>query len=68
MGVSVSGCKKCSFFGKLAVLCFLETPVLRFALLLYYRRSKEAYFGLSQTSMMESSAKIVNALNVSFLA
>ena len=24
--------KKCSFFGKLGVLCFLETPVLRFAL------------------------------------
>ena len=68
MGVSVSGCKKCSFFGKLGVLCFLETPVLRFALLPYYRRSKEAYFGLSQTSMMESSTKIVNVLNVSFLA
>ena len=26
------------FFGKFDVLCFLETPVLRFALLLYYRR------------------------------
>ena len=30
--------KKCSFFGKCDVLCFLETPVLRFALLPYYRR------------------------------
>ena len=30
--------KKCSFFGKLGVLCFLETPLLRFALLPYYRR------------------------------
>ena len=29
---------KCSFFGKFGVLCFLETPVLRFALLRYYRR------------------------------
>ena len=29
---------KCSFFGKFDVLCFLETPVLRFALLPYYRR------------------------------
>ena len=28
----------CSFFGKFAVLCFPETPVLRFALLPYYRR------------------------------
>ena len=29
--------KKCSFFGKFGMLCFLETPVLRFALLPYYR-------------------------------
>ena len=34
-----SGGKKCSFFGKFGVLCFLETPVLKFALLPYYRRS-----------------------------
>ena len=34
----VSGGKKCSFFGKFGVLSFLETPVLRFALLPYYRR------------------------------
>ena len=27
-----SGGKKCSFFEKFGVLCFLETPVLRFAL------------------------------------
>ena len=26
------------FFGNFGVLCFLETPVLRFALLPYYRR------------------------------
>ena len=36
--VCVSGGKKCSFFGKFGVLCFLETPVLRFALLPDYRR------------------------------
>ena len=36
--VCVSGGKKCSFFGKFGVLCFLEIPVLRFALLPYYRR------------------------------
>ena len=29
---------KCSFFGKFDVLCFLETLVLRFALLPYYRQ------------------------------
>ena len=36
--VCVSGGKKCSFFWKFGVLSFLETPVLRFALLPYYRR------------------------------
>ena len=34
----VSGGKKCLFFGNFGMLCFLETPVLRFALLPYYRR------------------------------
>ena len=37
--VCVSGGKKCSFFGKFGVLCLLETPILRFALLPYYRRN-----------------------------
>ena len=32
--MGVSGGKICSFFGKSGVLCFLETPVLRFALVL----------------------------------
>ena len=36
--VCVSGGKKCLFFGKFGVLCFLETPVLRFALLSHYQR------------------------------
>ena len=31
--VCVSGCKKCSFFGKFGVLCFPETLVLRSAFL-----------------------------------
>ena len=35
--VCVSGGKKCSLFGKLGMLSFLETPVLRFALLPYYQ-------------------------------
>ena len=35
--VYVSMGKKCLFFGKFGVLCFLETPVLRFALLAYYQ-------------------------------
>ena len=33
----VSGGKKRSFFQKIGVLCFLERPALRFALLPYYR-------------------------------
>ena len=36
--VCISGGKKCLFSGNFGVLCFLETPVLRFALLPYYRR------------------------------
>ena len=36
--VCVSGGKKESFFGKFGVLCFFETPVLRFTLLPSYRR------------------------------
>ena len=36
--VCVSRGKKCLFFGNFGVLCFLETPVLRFALLPYYKR------------------------------
>ena len=41
-GESQNSCggKKCSFFGKLGGL-FLETPVLRFTLLPYYRRNKD---------------------------
>ena len=41
--VSVSGGKKCQFFKKFSMLCFLRTPVLRFALLPYYRRLKSFY-------------------------
>ena len=33
----ISRGKKCSFFGKYGELCFLETPVLTFTLLVYYR-------------------------------
>ena len=37
-GRCVSGGKKCSFFEQFGVFCFIETPVLRFPLLPYYRR------------------------------
>ena len=32
------GGKKCSFFGKFGVFCFLETPILKFTLLPYHHR------------------------------
>ena len=38
--VCVSRGKKCSFFVESGVLYFLETPVLRFARLSYYRRNR----------------------------
>ena len=36
--VCLSGGKKCLFFGKFPVSCFLVMPVLRLALLPYYRQ------------------------------
>ena len=36
--VCVSGGTKCFFFGNFGVLCFPETPVLRFTFLPYSRR------------------------------
>ena len=41
--VCVSGGKKCLFFGNFGVLCFPETPILRFALFPYYRRISEMF-------------------------
>ena len=52
----ISTLQKCSFFGKFGVLYFLEPPVLRFALLPFYRqfhqylcylRFSTAYFDLN---------------------
>ena len=37
MFVCISGSMKYSFFRKFGVLCFLETPILKFVLLPYYR-------------------------------
>ena len=41
--ICVSGGKKCSFFGKFGVLCFLQTSILRFGLFRYYRRYMKTY-------------------------
>ena len=42
----------CSFFGKFGMRCFLETPFLRFALLLYYRRFKKYFLVSLQQSWL----------------
>ena len=54
MYLCVSGGKKCSFCGKFGLLCFLETLVLRFALLLHYR-------------LVELFPKIVNIIEDEYL-
>ena len=57
------GVKKCSFFGKFGVLCFLETPVLRFVLLPYYRRLNlfEKYFSSKNISGYIMKYSMVNS-------
>ena len=55
--VCVSGVKKCSLFGKFGMICFLQAPVLRFALLPHYRRSKvEAGFLRGKASIFKICA------------
>ena len=66
----VSGGRKCSFFGKFGVLCFLETPVVMFALLPYYWRnikvwrnagevlSKKYFYGLPSTKYSYKSNEL----------
>ena len=49
------GGKKCSFFEKFAMFCFLVTSVLRFALLPYYRRD-----------ITFISSQFVSLLNIQF--
>ena len=55
-------CKKCLFFGKFGVLCFLETPVLRFALLAYYRHlfNQELTYPAPEMSIRGSQQKKYN--------
>ena len=62
--VCVSGGKKCSFFEKFGVLFLLETPVLRFALLPYYRqlqfpltRFSQSFFRISLSSFYFAKKK-----------
>ena len=59
--VCVSGGKKCSLFGKISALCFLGTPVLRFALLPYYRQTYPA----STKSLNCTAKRIATTIPVS---
>ena len=55
--VCVSVSKKRSFFGKIGVLCFFETPVLRFTFLLYCRQIVDPI--LQWTFRLASDALII---------
>ena len=56
--------KKCSFFGKFGVLCFLETPVLRFALLPYYWRDIESKKSHTKKYIRKERNKPLSAINL----
>ena len=45
------GGEKCLFFREFGILCFLETPVLRFALLPYYRDLPKKFHSNLQTNV-----------------
>ena len=61
--MSVSGSKKCSFFRKFRVLYFLVIPVLRFALLPYYRRYKVALANILLTSNTVTHATYMSLIS-----
>ena len=46
------------FYGNFGVLCFLETPVLRFALLLYSRRTNSSF--LIEITVVPSGSSFAN--------
>ena len=55
------GVRNVRFFGKFDVLCFLETPVFRFALLPYCRRNNAFDFG-RDVRKKKSSNSLVSIL------
>ena len=69
LDVCLSGSKKCLFFGKFGVLCFLEIPFLRFALLPYFRRVVGIHriFTVSTNSFTSSGFNLVQVLLPSLL-
>ena len=62
----ISGGKKCLFFEKFGVLCFLVTFVLKFALLPYYRRiTVGAYLHMRPLMRLTLPSRIVVMLVIS---
>ena len=64
----VSGGKICSFFGKFGMLCFLETNILRFALLPYHRRLNPAYSKRTLASAVRINYFYIRLSNQSYCA
>ena len=61
----LSGGKKYSFFGRFDVFCFLETTVLRFALLPYYRRyfRKTQFLSQNKNAMTQKPRPLFPQIN-----
>ena len=51
------------FFGKFDVLCFLETPVLRFILLPYYRRNLGLDLSINNTVKLDTKSASQDPVN-----
>ena len=65
--VCVSWGKKCLFFGKFDVLCFLETSVLRFVFLPYYQRTCLFIRNLPQRRFDATFIHVLNLKLFSFI-
>ena len=56
----LSGGKKCSFYRKFGMLCFLETPVLRFTLLPYYWQIRGNTFNIYNRNSIWNNLLVVS--------
>ena len=54
------GGNKCSLLRKFDVLCFLETPVLRFGLLPYYRQYKGIILRVDEKMILKDTGSYVS--------
>ena len=66
--MSVSESNKLSFFGNVGVLCFLETPFLRFAYLPYYRRVQVCFESMLDLGFeRKDCGKFIKVLEIDLL-